>query len=110
MTSPAHIHTLVRGVVVVDEYVLVARCKGALNTFLPGGHIALREGLKAGLVRELAEEMGLVAEVGRYLGAVEHQWRGDEQIQHGSTFAQPVERALQSIDHVEESATFTGLP
>jgi 8-oxo-dGTP diphosphatase len=82
MKPNAYIHTLVRGLIVVDGHVLIAHCKGAANTFLPGGHVALQEGLRAGLGRELAEEFGAVGEVGRYLGAVEHQWGEGERTQH----------------------------
>jgi len=53
---------------------LVAKAKGSPNTFLPGGHVELGESLEATLTRELAEEIGVVAYVGRYLGAIEHGW------------------------------------
>lgn len=76
------IHTLVRGVIVVDAHIFVAHCKGAPNTFLPGGHVAHGESLRAGLARELSEEFGFKGVIGHYLGAVEHGWSVGEDFQH----------------------------
>jgi len=68
------LHILARAVVRQGDAVLLARAKGYANSFLPGGHLEPGESLKASLARELREELGLEAEVGVYLGAIEHEW------------------------------------
>jgi len=75
-------HYLVRGVLIADGRVLVAREIGADNTFLPGGHIERGERAEAALVRELQEEIGLEPVVGQFLGAVEHVWPQDVRDNH----------------------------
>jgi 8-oxo-dGTP pyrophosphatase MutT (NUDIX family) len=69
------IEVLVRGVYVVRGHLLVCQSKGAANTYLPGGHVEFRERAAAGLAREIKEELGVRAVVGRFLGAVEHTFR-----------------------------------
>lgn len=71
------VHLLSRAVVRDDDRVLVVQAEGQPHTFLPGGHRKAGEGLEACLRRELREELGVEAEVGRYLGGVEHQWTLD---------------------------------
>ncbi|MEM7366674.1 MAG: GNAT family N-acetyltransferase, partial [Pseudomonadota bacterium] len=66
---------IVRGVIVVQNTLLVAQQRGASNTFLPGGHIETGEPATIALVREFSEEMGINdVRVGAFLGAVEHAW------------------------------------
>lgn len=68
-------HIIARGVIFRGTgEVLLAQARGYTNTFLPGGHLDPGESLSETLVRELAEELGAVAEVQGYLGAVEYQW------------------------------------
>ena len=70
-------HLLARAVIRRDDRLLVVRAEGQPHTFLPGGHVEDGEGLEGGLRRELREELGVDAAVGRYLGVVEHRWRRD---------------------------------
>jgi ADP-ribose pyrophosphatase YjhB (NUDIX family) len=67
-------HLLARAVIQDEGHLLVVQSDGQPHTFLPGGHRESGEGLEACLCRELHEELGVRATVGRYLGAVEHQW------------------------------------
>jgi 8-oxo-dGTP diphosphatase len=71
-------HVLARGVVLSGEYVLVAHCKGMDNTFLPGGHVELGEGMRTSLSREIKEELGLDSIVKGYLGAIEADYEYKE--------------------------------
>jgi 8-oxo-dGTP diphosphatase len=75
-------HLLARGLIVHVDHeevsVLLAQQIGAAHTFLPGGHVDRGEGLVQTLRRELHEELGVDVCVGRYLGAVEHQWPTDD--------------------------------
>jgi len=65
---------LVRGVCVKKGRLLVCQSKGAVNTFLPGGHVEFGEKAVVGLAREIQEELGVKARIGGFLGAVEHEF------------------------------------
>lgn len=68
------LHILARAVIRREGKILLAQAKGSYNTFLPGGHLEPGESLPLTLKRELWEELGLQAQVGAYLGLVEHSW------------------------------------
>lgn len=72
------VEVLARAVIVRRGRFLVAHGEGARYTYLPGGHTEPGEGLRGCLRRELEEELGVRAEVGRYLGAIEHGWTDDD--------------------------------
>ena len=70
--AKGEIEIVARGVCVQGGRVLLCHTKGAKNTYLPGGHVDFGESAAASLKREIEEELGLKARVGRFLGAVEH--------------------------------------
>ncbi|WP_263788310.1 NUDIX domain-containing protein [Salinibacter grassmerensis] len=76
------VHLLARAVFREANHVLVVQAEGQPHTFLPGGHREPGEGLEGCLRREIDEELGVRAEVGRYLGAVEHQWMREGERQY----------------------------
>lgn len=57
-------HVLARGVILSDGNLLIAHCKGMDNTFLPGGHVEFKEGMRTTLSREIKEEFGQESIVG----------------------------------------------
>ena len=67
-------HVLARALIIDNGYILVAHCKGMDNTFLPGGHVEFREGVRTTLSREIMEELGQGSIVKDYLGCVEAQF------------------------------------
>ena len=67
-------HILARGIIIDNDYILVAKAKNADNTFLPGGHLEFNENLKKALEREIIEEIGINCMIEEYIGCIESQW------------------------------------
>ena len=95
----AHITLLARSVISHENQVLLAQAAGQGHAFLPGGHVEQGERAADTLRREIYEEMGLSAEVGDFLGAVEATW-GEE----------PVHHELNLLFRVTLSERFYGMP
>jgi len=72
MRHSGQIEVLARGVCVKDGAILLCRSNGARNTYLPGGHVEFMEAAEVSLAREIREELGMRANVGGFLGAIEH--------------------------------------
>lgn len=68
------IEIIARAVILRDGQILLAHTRGASNTYLPGGHVEFGEAARAALRRELWEELGREAQIGPFLGAVEHRF------------------------------------
>ena len=79
----AGIETIARGVCVRDGKILLCRAKGGSSTYLPGGHIEFGETGRQALRREIFEEIGAEASVGRFIGVVENAF-----MQHGKPHAE----------------------
>jgi ADP-ribose pyrophosphatase len=107
-------HLLARAVLRDTGHVLLVRAQGQSHTFLPGGHVEDGEGLTACLRRELREELGVTASVGRYRGAVEHRWRRDGEPQYELNHCFAVEAPTLTADQVpdarEDYLTFGWVP
>ena len=85
MRSSKHsstIHTVVRSVIAINNQILLAHCKGASNTFLPGGHVKYGEAATSALQRELAEECQMRLNIIRFLGIVEHVYGEAGRLEH----------------------------
>jgi 8-oxo-dGTP diphosphatase len=81
------LHMLARGVILLNNHVLVAKAVNATTTFLPGGHVEVGESMPATLEREPLEELGLAVKVERYLGAIEHSYGSPEEYGINHVFA-----------------------
>ena len=68
------IETVARGVAIRDGKILLCHAKGGSSSYLPGGHIEFGETAKDALAREIAEELGVAADVGDFLGVVENSF------------------------------------
>ncbi len=68
------IETIARGVCVRDGKLLLCRAKGGKSSYLPGGHIEFGETGRTALLREVEEELGIKAAVGKFLGVVENSF------------------------------------
>lgn len=79
----AGIETIARGVCVRGGNILLCRAKGGSSTYLPGGHIEFGETGRQALRREILEEIGAEAAVGRFIGVVENAFT-----QHGKPHAE----------------------
>lgn len=79
----AGIETIARGVAIHDGKILLCKAKGGNSTYLPGGHIEFGETGREALIREMAEETGLVVKTGRFMGVMENSF-----LQHGKPHAE----------------------
>ena len=68
----AGIEVIARGIAIEGGKVLLCQAKGGSSTYLPGGHIEFGELGRDALRREVKEELGLEADVGRFITAVEN--------------------------------------
>ncbi len=77
--SQKHIEILVRGAMIHRNRLLVCRTLNDPLVYLPGGHLEFGETARTALGREIQEELGLTAQVKRFLGAVQHTFvqKGD---------------------------------
>lgn len=108
------VHLLARAVIRENDCVLVVQADGQSHTFLPGGHREPGEKMTACLRRELREELAVEANVGCYLGGVEHAWRrkGEQQyeVNHCFSVAVPSLAAGTTPRAREEYLSFDWVP
>ncbi len=86
------VEILARGVCVKRGRLLLCHTQGADNTYLPGGHVEFGEPARSSLAREIQEELGLTARIGRFLGAAEHVFaqKGEPHAEINLVFAMSV--------------------
>jgi len=97
---------IARAVIRRDGKVLLARLKAKSWTFLPGGHVEPGEPVEAALVRELAEELGVDATVGRMIGVVENGYLADGATRHELNLVFDVELAELNVVSQEAHLEF----
>ncbi|MBH0778466.1 NUDIX domain-containing protein [Nocardia bovistercoris] len=73
---------IARAVIRRDGSLLLARQRDKSWSFLPGGHVEEGERVEVALVREIAEELGVAAEIAGFVGVVEHGYIEDGTIRH----------------------------
>ena len=76
------IELLARAVIRQGDRILLAHMIGEINTFLPGGHIEPGEYAEEALRRELCEELGVEAEIGGFVGVLEHKFTDEHDRRH----------------------------
>ena len=76
MNIKTNIHVLSRAVIIDHDHLLLCQAIDLPGNFyfLPGGHIEHGESAKTALRREIAEEIGVKAEIERFLGCLEYQF------------------------------------
>jgi 8-oxo-dGTP diphosphatase len=108
------IEVLARGVCVTQGHLLVCRTRGADHTYLPGGHVEFLEPVSVALAREIKEELGCKAHVGRFLGGVEHTFmqKGERHCELNLVFAMKVDGVAPRRDppSMEDYIQFEWIP
>jgi 8-oxo-dGTP pyrophosphatase MutT (NUDIX family) len=67
---------IARGLLFLDGRVLLAQDKNQGHYFPPGGGVDFGEPIESALQREMLEELGWSTEVKRFVGCLEHSWKG----------------------------------
>jgi 8-oxo-dGTP diphosphatase len=108
------IEVLARGLFVKDGRLLVCRTGKNPLTYLPGGHVEFGEAARESLKREVLEELGCRASVGRFLGTVEHRFtqKGEAHHEINLVFGMTVYglESGKSVRSAEEHLGFSWLP
>jgi ADP-ribose pyrophosphatase YjhB (NUDIX family) len=96
----ANIETIARGVCVKDNHLLVCLPAKGGRAYLPGGHIEFGEPAQVALEREILEEMGLVANAGRFLAVSENRFeqKGETHCEINLVFALDIPKIAPPVD------------
>lgn len=104
----SHIHSIVRGLLVRGDKIILCRVKNAKWFFLPGGHIEDGESAHASLLRELREETSISDyKITSFIGVCENIFPLEDDIsQHEINIIFKVEVPLEAQvntkeDHIE---------
>ncbi|TAK96395.1 NUDIX domain-containing protein [Patescibacteria group bacterium] len=101
---------IVRGIAVRDGKVLVCQAKGFSHWFFPGGHIEMNESASQALKREFAEELGIVAQGGKFMGAVENFYAHGKVRHHEVSLVFRVGVKNVKIESKEDHLKFRWIP
>lgn len=72
---------IARGIILHNGKILLCKPVGKARSYLPGGHIDPGETGAQAVLRELVEELGVTAEIVRFLGVAEFSYgEGEERI------------------------------
>lgn len=74
------------GIIKQDNMVLIMRVNKTNYYHIPGGHIEIGEDSKAGVIREIKEEIGCDVEEARLFAIQENFWERNERECHGIEF------------------------
>ena len=92
------IETIVRGVYVKDNHLLVYQNTKFGYICLPGGHVEFWESMTEALCREWNEEVGCNCEVGNFLNFFEERYEGSDGKHHKYIFLYEVSCDILEID------------
>ena len=111
--TKSHIQSIVRGLLVHGEEIILCRAKGADYFFLPGGHIEDGESARTALLRELKEETGASNfESPSFIGVCENVFSQEEGVsQHEINIVMKVGVPLElKIHSQEDHIEFVSIP
>ncbi|HUV30570.1 MAG TPA: NUDIX domain-containing protein [Acidobacteriota bacterium] len=78
----AEIEIIGRAAIISRGHILLAREITDEHTHLPGGHVEHGESVRAAIARELREEFDGRAEIGAFVGVIEHTWHEGGRMHH----------------------------
>ncbi|OGZ33539.1 MAG: hypothetical protein A2Y98_01230 [Candidatus Portnoybacteria bacterium RBG_19FT_COMBO_36_7] len=100
-----NIASVVRGIILKEDKILLCKLKGADYYFFPGGRIEFGETAQQALERELKEELELSAEKFEYIGTIENFFseKGNKYHEINLVFHVEAENATDKTpeDHLE---------
>src|SRR5690349_7467392 len=98
-----------RGIVSREGKVLVAKAHHSPNYFLPGGGIRQGESAAAALIREIGEEIGMIAQRVTFMGVWENAWSRDgvRLLERNFVFVVDIPTIRQEVKSLEENLLFS---
>lgn len=95
-------HLLVRGILIENNKILLAKSVYSDFYFLPGGHHEVGETLVSTLKREFLEETNTEINVKKYLGVVEHKWISAETTEYEINHVYLIDRNIVNIEIISQ--------
>jgi len=106
MNNNPSIEIIARAVIIPENKLVVCKARGWDSYFLPGGHVEFGESVKEALVREIKEEMGVDAVVGKFIDVIENIYEYDGMKHHEVNFVfwaqmTNVKNVVSQEDHID---------